>query len=284
MARVVGVGDNTVDRYIHLGQMFPGGNAVNVPVLAHRAGHPASYIGWLGNDLRGRLILDALRMEGIDTSHCRVVDGPTSFSTVTLVDGERVFGAADHGVTTRIALDEADLTFIGEHDLTHTSIYSYLEGDLPRLKRASARLSFDFSSDWTRDNLPKVLPWIDFALLSYPGADPAAIEELARWVVKQGPSLAVVTSGEAGAFAYANGRLVHQGIVPTQVVDSLGAGDAFAARLLVDVVDGHSLEAAMEAAATSAAATCTYFGAFGHGVRDDAAMAEFGGVTDAAHR
>ena len=64
--RIVGVGDNTVDKYLHLKMMFPGGNAVNVPVLARRYGHDASYIGWLGDDTYGHLILDALVAEGLD--------------------------------------------------------------------------------------------------------------------------------------------------------------------------------------------------------------------------
>ncbi len=64
MVRVIGVGDNTVDRYLHLGRMFPGGNAVNVAVHARRLGHEASYIGWLGTDRYGRLLLDGLAAEG----------------------------------------------------------------------------------------------------------------------------------------------------------------------------------------------------------------------------
>jgi fructoselysine 6-kinase len=269
MVRVVGVGDNTVDRYAHLGRMFPGGNAVNVPVLAHRYGHPASYIGWLGNDQYGRLILDALNEEGVDISRCRVVDGPTSYSTVALVDGDRVFGAAAHGVTNQLALDADDLSFVRQHDLAHTSIYSYVERDLPRLQTAAASLSFDFSSDWSRDYLAEMLPFVDIAFLSHPSADVDGIVELIGWVQAQGPRLVVVTSGKEGAFATDGGPIQHQGIVPTEVVDTLGAGDAFAARLLVEHLGGASLQVAMAAAAQAAAVTCTYYGAFGHGAPYD---------------
>ncbi len=44
MIRVIGVGDNTIDVYLHKRTMF-GGNALNVAVLAHRYGHPAAYLG-----------------------------------------------------------------------------------------------------------------------------------------------------------------------------------------------------------------------------------------------
>jgi fructoselysine 6-kinase len=35
--RVIGVGDNAVDRYLDMGKMFPGGNTVNFSVYAKRA-------------------------------------------------------------------------------------------------------------------------------------------------------------------------------------------------------------------------------------------------------
>ena len=156
MTRVVGVGDNTIDKYLHLGLMFPGGNAVNVPVLAQRYGHPASYIGWLGNDALGRLLLEALAEEGVDTTRCRVVEEPNDWCEVSLVDGDRVFGQSDNGVTVQLALTEADLTFVQQYDVTHTSICSYIEDDVPRLSQASALLSFDFSQGWDREYLGRI--------------------------------------------------------------------------------------------------------------------------------
>ena len=49
--RIVGVGDNVLDRYIDQGLMYPGGNAVNVPVLALRFGaEAAAYVGAVGDD------------------------------------------------------------------------------------------------------------------------------------------------------------------------------------------------------------------------------------------
>jgi fructoselysine 6-kinase len=266
VASIIGVGDNTVDRYLHLGQMFPGGNTVNVPVFARRHGHTASYVGWIGTDRYGRLLLDSMAAEGIDTSRCRVVEGASSHGDVTLVDGDRVFGEFDWGVTTRIALDDDQLAFIGEHDVAHTSAYSKLEAQLPRLAEAARVLSFDFTSDWTREYLERALPWTDIAFLSHPEPDEVAIRSLLEWVHGHGPTLVVVTAGIAGAFAYDGRKVYRQDIVETEVVDTLGAGDAFAARLLVEVHGGTPLADALGLAAESAAVTCGYLGAYGHGV------------------
>ncbi|HSK40865.1 MAG TPA: PfkB family carbohydrate kinase, partial [Arenibaculum sp.] len=74
-----------------------------------------------------------------------------------------------------------------------------------------------------------------------------------------------------GAFAYDGERVHRQGIVETEVIDTLGAGDAFAARLLVELHGGRSLAEALPMGAASAAQTCRYLGAYGHGVPFDAA-------------
>lgn len=265
MVRLVGVGDNTVDQYLHLGLMFPGGNAVNVPVLAQRLGHQGSYIGWLGNDVYGRLILDALAQEGIDTSRCRVVEGENAHCEVNLIDNDRVFGASTPGVTTQIALNDHDLAYIAAYDLAHTSIYSRLERDLPALHRAAALVSFDFSQNWTEDYLRQHAPYVDFALLSYPSQTVEEVERLMLWVHQLGPQLVLVTQGSAGARVLLDGEITHTGIMETEVVDTLGAGDSFIARFLVEHLSGTPVADAMRLAAESAAHTCTYYGAFGYG-------------------
>ena len=266
VVRVIGVGDNTVDTYLDLGMMFPGGNAVNVAVLAHRYGHPASYVGWLGDDDRGRLILSALQKEGVDTSHCRVVNGPTAYNDVSLVDGDRVFGEYDYGVSAQIVLTEKDLRFVGQHDLTHTSIYSHIERDLEKLSDASRHLSFDFSDEWSREYLSDVLPWVDTAILSYPDRSETETEDLLRWIHARGPACALVTQGKRGAAVYDGQRVYRQPIVEAKVIDTLGAGDAFAARFLVEHLSGVPMQVALLEAAQSAAETCGYYGAFGHGI------------------
>jgi fructoselysine 6-kinase len=265
MVHLIGIGDNSADLYLHLGLMFPGGNAINVAALARRYGHPASYLGWLGDDAGGRHVLAALREEGVDTSRCRVVAGPTASSRISLVDGERVFGGFDPGVTTQIALADEDLDFVRQHDVAHTSIYSYIERDLPRLRAAARQLSFDFSQDPPRAYLAEILPQTTIAFMSCPGQPREDAEALLRWAHAQGPALVVLTRGPGGALAYDGRRVYAQGVVEAEIVDTLGAGDAFIARFLVEHLGGETIAAALAAAAESAATTCGYYGGFGHG-------------------
>jgi fructoselysine 6-kinase len=76
----------------------------------------------------------------------------------------------------------------------------------------------------------------------------------------------LITSGEEGAVFFDGSDLFKQAINKIAgVVDTLGAGDAFAARFMVDYLNGVSASEALDNAAVAAAQACMYFGAFGHG-------------------
>jgi len=265
MASLIGVGDNTFDRYLDRNTMYPGGNAVNVPVFYRRHGGKAAYLGWVGDDRRGALLLESLRAEDVDISRCRVVNHPTGRCDIELRDGDRQFMGSIPGARKLIKLEEPDYDYISGFDIVHTSIYSFIEPFLPHLCRASKLLSFDFSSDWTQNYLETALPHVDAAFLSAPNLGDAELEKLVKWIHGVNHGLVVVTRGELGSAAYDGDRLYSQGIVETNVVDTLGAGDSYIARILYETHRGTELGEAMRRASESAAETCDYYGAWGHG-------------------
>ncbi|MDP9766212.1 PfkB family carbohydrate kinase [Deinococcus enclensis] len=265
MPRLLGIGDNTVDVYLSEGRMYPGGNAVNVAALSARLGHPASYVGCVGDDAAGALILQALQAEGVDVTRCRQAPGLTSWSAIGHRDGDRYFVGSDAGVQGHWTLTDDDLTFAAAHDIVHTSIYSRLDDRLPRLRAAARVLSYDFSSEWTPDLLKGVAPHLDVAFLSAGEGPDAAAQDLARTVAAHGALVVVVTRGADGSLAYADGTFTLQATVPTQVTDTLGAGDAFITAFLHHWTAHGDVPAALKAGAHEAARNCTVHGAFGHG-------------------
>lgn len=266
MIRLVGVGDNTVDTYVNLRMLFPGGNAVNVAVLAHQLGAETGYVGWLGDDECGELILAALKAEGVDISHCRVFPGKaTSFSSVELVDGDRVFGTSNHGVSKDFILDKEDLRYIQDFDIVHTSVYSHVEDQLPHLKKFSARLSFDLSNNVNLAYLERVLPFCDYAFVSLSDVQVEERVNLIERMHALGPKMIIATCGKEGSWVFDGQQLYHQSITPVTVVDTLGAGDAYAACFLVEITAGTTIPLAMERSAKNAAKNCLHYGAFGYG-------------------
>lgn len=261
--RLLGVGDNVVDRYRQLGLMFPGGQSVNVAVAARRAGAVAAYLGALGTDTAGCVVLEALRAEGLDVSRVRVVPGPNAYAEVELIEGNRVFVGSSEGVS-RFHLSDEDLAYAAGFDIAHSSESSFLEAEIPTLAR-HVRVSFDFSTTRDPEYLDALLPHLTVACFSASDLDPAATEALLRYAARQGVQLALATRGADDAMVFDGTRLWRQPVVSARVMDTLGAGDAFTGRFLVGAFGGEARAETLAAAAQVAARTCEAFGAFGHG-------------------
>jgi fructoselysine 6-kinase len=261
--RLVGIGDNVVDRYRDLGQFFPGGNALNVAVAAQKAGADAAYVGALGTDEAGRVVLDALRAEGVATDRVRIVGGPNAYAEVALEHGERVFVGADIGVS-RFELDETDLAYAATFDRIHTGDSSMLEPQLADLA-ACAPVSFDFSIHREPAYVNPLIGHVDIAIFSASDLSDDATVALLAGAVARGPRLALATRGSAPAVLHDGRRVWRQPVAATRIVDTLGAGDTFIGRFLVGLGADEEPAVILEAAARAAATTCADFGAFGHG-------------------
>ena len=263
---LVGIGDNCVDRYTHLGMMFPGGNALNVAVFARRSGAEAAYVGALGDDAGGRCIREALEAEGIGTEQLRVVPGLTAYTIVEVVDGERVFGKQEMGVSIFVP-SSADYDYVAGYDLAHTGDLSGMEPHVGALA-ARTRVSFDFGTHRAPAYAGPLLGELFAAEFSASDLGDDQVEDLMRWAHRQGPAFVLATRGARGALLFDGHRTYRQPAVPTRLVDTLGAGDAFIARTLVGLVAGEPIPETLQAAAELSARTCAQLGAFGHGMRD----------------
>jgi fructoselysine 6-kinase len=261
--KLAGVGDNVVDRYQDLGTMFPGGQALNVAVYAHRFGIPAAYLGVLGDDVAGRHVMGAMLAEGIEIDRVRVVAGPNAAAEVALVDGNREFVHSRAGVS-KFRLSAADLDYLAEFDLIHSSESSYLEDQLGLLAGV-APLSFDFSVRRDPAYIEPILPHVQIAEFSLSDLDDVAARAWLERIHGLGPRLVLATRGAADALLFDGLRLWRQSPVPSEPIDTLGAGDAFIARFLVGVLRDEPFTQVLSSAASAATATCAAYGAFGHG-------------------
>ncbi len=264
---LVGIGDNVVDHYLDQGLYYPGGNALNVAVLARRFGlAETAYIGIIGDDEEGAHVRAAILAEGLSDAGLRVAHGETGKAKVTLQDGDRVFvGSNKGGLRKRLTLrlDEADLALIARLGHVHSSCFSYLEHELPRIA-AAARLSFDFSTGRDEGYFAAVCPHVTTCFLSGSDLDDEAARGLIARLHALGPAQVCITQGERGALFSDGARIVRQGIVPATVVDTMGAGDAFIAGWLAATIAGAPATEALPHAAAAAAKACAWRGAFGH--------------------
>lgn len=269
--KVIAIGDNVIDLYTDQQVMYPGGNALNVAVFCKRYGaEMSSYIGIVGNDAEGNHIERTLMKEGIDISGLIRAIGPSGKTNVVLnKEGDRVFDSWNCGGVQsqlKINITKSDLEYVQKHHILHSSVYSYLENQLPLLSKY-ALLSFDFSTKKERNYLEKVCPYITYGFFSGSDLNKKECIQFIQLVHSLGTKNVIITRGERSVL-FSNGeKLYEQPSLKTAVIDTLGAGDSFIARFLVEYYTSKNPEHALRKAAEAASQTCTYFGAFGEGIK-----------------
>jgi ribokinase len=253
---------------------LPGGKGANQAVAAAAAGARVAMIGAVGDDAAGTRMLEDLRGRGVRTESVRTVKGVstgTAYITVT-PDGENaiVLDPGANALVDGAAVEEA------WPDLPAASVLlSLLEIPLSGVT-AAVRLAAGTGLRPVVTLAPaqpvpaEVLSGLDPLLVNAHeaafllhtdslGNDPAAA---ARELLRLGPTSVVITLGSAGA-AVADGsgiRLLPAVPVP-KVVDTTGAGDAFAGALAAALAGGSDLEAAVGAGLRAGAKAVGHSGA-----------------------
>lgn len=288
--KVIGIGDNVCDKYVHLGTMFPGGQALNFSVYTRMLGADASYMGVFGDDAMAAHVIKTLRELHIETSRCRQYSGENGCARVTLDRGDRIFLGSNRGGVAGehpICLTKEDLDYIGGFSLVHTSNNSHFEGplaaQLARITETGAALSYDFSGQWIdEERVAQAAPYASYAFLSCGAVTSREAEAICRRMHEAGCRMVIATRGSLGAMLFDGRGFYEQPPELVEAVDTLGAGDSFAAAFLLSFTESLEREAvrmredenvyqrelrkALKKGALFASETCLIRGAFGRGI------------------
>ena len=287
MSRIVVVGDVMVDVVVRLSEPLArgsdapatirfhgGGSAANTAAWLAAAGAEPVLVGTIGDDERGRAARAGLVAHGVDARLAVDPELPTGTCLVLVgSDGERTM-APDAGAND--ALDDGDLAddLLGGGGHLHVSGYSLLRAGSRDAARAAiaraSRTGMTVSVDPASSALlsPDFLDWADGAGLLLPNASEAHAltgdsdpERAARALAERFGEV-VVTLGPAGALWTDGEAVLRAAAEPVdEVVDTTGAGDAFAAGLLSARVAGMSTAEALAAGCRLAARAVTQPGA-----------------------
>jgi 2-dehydro-3-deoxygluconokinase len=232
----------------------------NVAIGVRRLGQRAAWVGRVGADLIGQLILRELRAEGIDTTRVSVdTDAPSGLMLKT----RRTAATADVSYLRRGSagsrLSPADvpvdlivgakvLHLTGITAAVSTSAREALFRAIDIASTAGVTISFDVnhrSTLWADDEASRVLREIisrcdlvfaseNEAALVVPPEQPAA---MAKSLAALGPRHVIIKQGEHGYTASISGDLLSGPAMRVPVVDPVGAGDAFVAGYLASWVE-----------------------------------------------
>lgn len=263
--KLAAIGSNCIDYYNNVegGKAYPGGGPVNMAVYTVRLGGEASYTGPVGEDDYGKIMRDAISKKGVDVSRLHVKPGNTAVSQVELVDGERVFGDYDEGVLSEYQLSEDDISFLEGADVVVCDLWGKVEGQFADLKQRGITTAFDCATEPEDEACQIAMPYTDYLFFSSDEGDSDALREQMKTYHAKGPKLVVCMMGSEGSLCYDGENFIKFGIIPCQnLVDSMGAGDSYIAGFLYGIVEGLSIEKAMEKGAANATETLGYFGAW----------------------
>ena len=273
--KVIGLGDQVVDCYDDRKIMYPGGNALNFAVFANMLRADSAFLGVFGNDKEAECVISAIRALGIDNSRSKFHRGENGKTVVRLENGDRHFVFSNRCGVLRekgLMLSEEDYAYLGGFDLIHSGLYSYSQEECKRLSGMGKAISFDFSGDYTEEQLRNILPVVKYAFFSTSNLSDKEREELSSRALENGCELALCTAGEKGAFLYMDGKTFRQEANYVEAEDTMACGDAFITAFILNYLGerGYAdkekvILKALALASEFAAMQCMVHGSFGFG-------------------
>jgi ribokinase len=235
-------------------RVAPGGQAANVAAWVAALGGAARFVGKRARDPAGHILATALAERGVEVVGPEVESGTGTVVSLADAAGRRTM-LTDRGVAPDLRADELDPSWL-RCDVLHLPAYSVVRSPVGEAAVVAARLARDSGARVTVDlsgtsairelGAPRLR-----ALLGEVG--PAVVfgneDEIALVGDVEAPVVVVKRGPRGCSLRHADGRSEDVAAVPTEVVDTTGAGDAFAAGFLVGGVR-LALEAASRCVAT----------------------------------
>jgi sugar/nucleoside kinase (ribokinase family) len=253
-----------------------GGAAGNVASWLTRTGAEATIVGHVGDDAAGSALMSEFDLLGVRHNNL-MIDKGSSGVVVVLVDptGERTM-FPDNGANSGLHI--GDLPSLDGFDSVYLSGYSPLDplsrpgvlAMVAKVKAAGIPLFFDPASVGGMMDVPleEVKSWIrlmDVILLNEEEAIYLTGEsdaEKALEVLLLECETVVIKRGSHGAIGKSRGSIVVSvAAKPTEVVDTTGAGDSFAAGFIAHYGPTKNIERGLEAGAAVAARCVAIVGA-----------------------
>jgi len=264
-SQVIVLGDACVDMLIRLPdrtrkrtdlsnsvpQLHGGGTAANVAVALARLDVPVALVSAVGDDGYGRWILEDLVREGVDIQYISVLRNAFTPMVIALVetDGERmmVVWPPEGGAQTQLQKDVVDRAFMSSASWLHTTgmclrtspardsvLYA-----MKSARKAGLTVSLDLNlrmellglDDLTREMFERAIELSDVVfgnaeeeILQIAGKDSIAA---GAEYLSEGKRIVIARQGGRGTFVFTPKEAFRVPAFQTEIVDSVGAGDAF---------------------------------------------------------
>lgn len=279
MAALTAPGIGPLRHHPHL-ELHIGGAESNVAIAVARLGGAAAWIGRVGDDEFGDLVLAQLRGEGVDVRHAvRDPGAPTGLMVRTrrTATVARVLYYRSGSAGSRLAPSDLPVDHIRAAGVLHvTGITPALSptaraaavAAVEEAHAAGVPVSFDVNhraSLWRdTDPGPVLAELVARADVLFAGEDEAAVlgaegepDAIVAALAELGPATVVLTRGARGVLALVDDALVEVPPQAVAAVDPVGAGDAFVGGYLAELLAGADAKTRLTTAAACGAFAVT---------------------------
>ncbi|MFW9928876.1 MAG: carbohydrate kinase family protein [Candidatus Thorarchaeota archaeon] len=217
---------------------FPGGVTANYLVAISRLGGFCGFIGAVGDDFYGDVLINDFKTEKIDTSLVvKKKNNSTPINYIMVVKGEKSIIQSPHMQTTKINISDLDESYIGSTKVLHTTAIhqKVTEKAIEIAKKFDVKISIDLESQIAQRGwkvLKNILLNADILFPNKNGAktitNTNSPEVAAEVLVKKGIPIVIITLGKEGVLITTKR---FQKKIPAyhieNVIDTTGAGDCF---------------------------------------------------------
>ncbi|MFZ2455799.1 MAG: carbohydrate kinase family protein [Candidatus Altiarchaeia archaeon] len=266
---VVGFGALNLDKLYRVGRIAktgehmpilgvtesPGGSAANTIAGLARLGARCGFIGAVGNDAEGKIMLEDFKKFSVDTCGVSVLEDARTGIIIGFVDskGERTLYPYP-GANSMLATENIDYSYAEKARFLHVT--SFVDSkQMPLQKRLVAeledvKLSFSPGDLYVKKGMKALMPFIKKSSAIFLNADEATqltgekYKEACLRLTDKGAGIVAVTLGGKGSYVTDGERSFEVPACKTRAVDTTGAGDAFAAGFLYRLLKGSPIDAA----------------------------------------
>jgi len=266
----------------YLGPFPSGAPAIFVDSVA-RLGESAGFIGVVGDDDFGRMLIERLRNDGVDTKYIKVLPGYTTGTAFVMYysTGERKFiFHLRHAAAGQLCPDDVDPNYIRKAKVLHImgSALAVSESSREAVYKAveiahesGVTITFDpnlrpelLSVEYIREICKPVLDRCKVVLPS--GAEATVLTgvkgpvEAGKKLIERGIEIVAIKLGDKGSIAITKDEVIKAPAYEVQEVDPTGAGDVYDGAFIVGMLKGWDLEKILNFANAAGAIKVTRFG------------------------
>jgi len=241
-----------------------GGPAANATVAAAAFGMKAAFVGTVGDDADGRMILEDFARQGVDAGGVKVRPGASSAIAYLWIEentGARSCAWTREGLD-ELSADEVDLEMVRRAKILHVDGHNPLAAIAAAKAAKAAGVIVSYDAGTVRDGMEELMALADMLICSAEFARKVSGENDAEAAVrklhaKYRPAVCGATMGADGSVCFDGEAMVRcPAFRVEKVVDTTGCGDLFHAGFAARYLETRDLAECQRFGAATSALKC----------------------------